>query len=325
MDPKLINEYKIYSPSRKRNAIILNYGCVLKEYNIILKNGSPFNIVLSHKTIGEYIMDDKTYMGAFVGRFCGRIKNSRFCIGDKEYKLTPNNGNSHLHGVLSRVIFNVKKHTNTEVVFEYDSPNGEDGFPGNIRLEVSYAFQNETLVFSVSATSDVDTIFAPSNHTYFSLSHSDNIFKSTLLMNAHSFYEIDSKVLKTGKVIKLNDCPLMDFRVEKSLSAISDYNSNVHLKNGHGLDHTFIFNETPSIRLENSTLKLTITTSEKNVHLYSGGFLSESCSHNDRGQMINDFDGIAFESETVGENLEPNIIRSNEPFTTSTSWFVEEK
>lgn len=325
MNTKLINEYKIYSPSKKRNATILNYGCVLKEYNIVLKNGSPFNIVLSHKTTDEYIKDDKTYMGAFVGRFCGRIKNSRFTINGKEYTLTPNDGNAHLHGVLSRVIFKMKKHTNTEVVFEYDSKSGEDGFPGNIHIEVSYAFQNETLVFSICAISDIDTVFSPSNHTYFSLSHMDNIFKSTLLMNAHSFYEIDSKVIKTGKVIKLNDCPLMDFRVKKPLSAISDYNSNVHLKNGHGLDHTFIFDETPIIRLENSDLKLTITTSEKNVHLYSGGFLNESSSYNDRGQMINDFDGIAFESETIGENLEPNIIERNTPYTTFTSWSVEEK
>lgn len=328
IDISKIEEYKILSPSSKRSAVILNYGCILKKFCIMLTNGEKFNCVLSHRTAKEYVKDEKTYMGAFVGRFCGRIKDSRFKIGDKEYTLTPNDGTSHLHGVLSRVIFNLKKHTSNEVVLEYDSPSGEDGFPGNIHIEVQYVFEGETLVFIVTALSDEDTVFAPANHTYFTLSHTPvaAIFKSTLEMNATSFYEINDDLLKTGERIYLTDYPEMDFRMRRSLSELAaGLFETPQIITGRGLDHTFHFREKPLITLENSRLKLDITSSEKNIHVYSGGSLHNSNSYDETGNKISCFAGIAFESDIMGEKLNPNIIRKGEKFITFTSWFIDEK
>ena len=328
MNVNEIKEYPIASLSSKRTATILNYGCILKSFNLVLKNKSIVNCVLSHKNTEDYVKDTSTYMGSFVGRFCGRIKNSRFQIDNREYNLVPNDGSSHLHGVLSRVLFKLKKHTTNEVVFEYDSPSGEDGFPGNMHIEVQYIFENENLVFRVNAISDQDTVFAPSNHTYFTLPDNGDksILRLSLQMNASSFYEIDDGILKTGKLISLKEYPQMDFRDARVLKYLVDEkNRSPQLIKGNGLDHTVHFNDKPEIVLESPVLKLSVTTSENNIHVYAGGSLLDSDSYNENGEQIENFDGIAFESEVSGLSVEPNIIKKNKPFSTYTSWYIEEK
>ena len=127
-----INEYIISNPGGLAVSV-LNYGCIIKNIWVPTKRG-PVDVVLGHDTYADYVKDfessGSTCCGAFVGRYANRIENAVFNVGGKTYQLEANNGPNHLHGCFSRKLYRVKAFGDT-LLMEAESPDGEDGFPGN--------------------------------------------------------------------------------------------------------------------------------------------------------------------------------------------------
>jgi hypothetical protein len=139
-----VTEYILSNPGGL-TVSVLDYGCVIKNIIVPAKNG-PVDVVLGHDTMADYENDftssGSTCCGAFVGRYANRIENAVFTLGGKTYQLEKNNGENHLHGCFSRKIYEVKYFGDT-LLMEAESPDGEDGFPGNLKLAVRYTLTED--------------------------------------------------------------------------------------------------------------------------------------------------------------------------------------
>ena len=166
-----INEYIISNPGGLAVSV-LNYGCIIKNIWVPTKRG-PVDVVLGHDTYADYVKDfessGSTCCGAFVGRYANRIENAVLNVGGKTYQLEANNGKNHLHGTFPRKLYEVKTFGDT-LLLEAESPDGEDGFPGNLKISVRYILtEDNALRMDYRVSSDADTIINLTNHTYFNL------------------------------------------------------------------------------------------------------------------------------------------------------------
>ena len=141
-----VDEYIISNPGGLEISV-LNYGCVIKNLFVPTKTGLV-DVVVGHDTLADYEADfnssGSTCCGAFVGRYANRIENAEFALGGKTYKLEANNGRNHLHGTFPRKIYDVKMFGDT-LLMETESPAGEDGFPGNLKVSVRYILTPDKL------------------------------------------------------------------------------------------------------------------------------------------------------------------------------------
>ena len=141
-----VTEYILSNPGGL-TVSVLDYGCIIKNIIVPAKNG-PVDVVLGHDTMADYEDDftssGSTCCGAFVGRYANRIENAEFSVGGKKYQLEPNNGKNHLHGTFPRKIYDVKAFGDT-LLLETESPAGEDGFPGNLKVSVRYILTPDKL------------------------------------------------------------------------------------------------------------------------------------------------------------------------------------
>ena len=139
-----VTEYILSNPGGL-TVSVLDYGCIIKNIIVPAKNG-PVDVVLGHDTMADYEDDftssGSTCCGAFVGRYANRIENATFSVGGKTYQLEANNGPNHLHGCFSRKLYRVKAFGDT-LLMEAESPDGEDGFPGNLKLAVRYTLTED--------------------------------------------------------------------------------------------------------------------------------------------------------------------------------------
>ena len=157
-----VDEYIISNPGGLEISV-LNYGCVIKNLFVPTKTGLV-DVVVGHDTLADYEADfnssGSTCCGAFVGRYANRIENAEFALGGKTYKLEANNGRNHLHGTFPRKIYDVKMFGDT-LLMETESPAGEDGFPGNLKVSVRYILTpDNTLRMDYRVSSDADTILS---------------------------------------------------------------------------------------------------------------------------------------------------------------------
>lgn len=155
-------------------ATILNYGCVIQSLVVKQKN---LDVVLGYETIDDYL-SDKNYVGAVVGRTVNYIENARLSFHGRKYLLSKNDGEGHLHGGnngLSKKIWEYQINKDN-LVFSTTCPDKEDGYPGNLQVQVTYSLKETSLCINYSALCDTDTPFNITNHSYFNLNGFGKIF-----------------------------------------------------------------------------------------------------------------------------------------------------
>ena len=241
-----VTEYILSNPGGL-TVSVLDYGCIIKNIIVPAKNG-PVDVVLGHDTMADYENDftssGSTCCGAFVGRYANRIENAVFTLGGKTYQLEKNNGENHLHGCFSRKLYRVKAFGDT-LLMEAESPDGEDGFPGNLKLAVRYTLtEDNTFRMDYRVSSDADTIVNLTNHSYFNLAGHDagSIENQTLVLKAEQFSPvIDSASIPTGEHAPVQGTP-MDFTSEKAIGAEIEADFE-QLKLTGGYDHNFILDK----------------------------------------------------------------------------------
>jgi len=267
---------------------LTNYGARVVSVLTPDKNGTMADIALGYSDIKSYLKDPM-YLGCIVGRYANRIDNAKFILNDKEYNLYKNDGVNTLHGGkegLDKKIWDAAQEGNT-VIFSYLSPDGEEGYPGNLIIKKSYTLtENNELHIRYDAETDQSTVINLSNHTYWNLKGEGDstILDHYILINADYYAPIDSEWIPTGELTKVAGSPF-DFTSGKKIG--SEINlDNEQLKNGQGYDHNWILNKDNANELsfaarlweETTGRSIEIFTSEPGIQFYSGNFMDGSIS-----------------------------------------------
>ena len=254
-------------------ATILEYGGIIQRLE---EKQSGIDIVQGYETIETYLKDQDTYSGAVIGRYCNRIGNGNFVLNGMVYPLYQNNGKNTLHG--GKFGFNQKifasKIENDTLVLSYISLDGEEGFPGELHLEVRYCLHDNSLDFAYKVHTDADTVFNITNHTYFNLRGYGSIMEHQFRINASRFGLINETGLTTDDTADVEQTPF-DFRTGKSLNeALSQDHEQIALANG--IDHHFLIDGAGSrefLTCDCDKLKLLVESDLPGFHFYTGNFL----------------------------------------------------
>lgn len=260
---------------------VLNYGGIITKLIVPDNNGNLSNVVLGYDSLEKY-QKASPFFGALCGRVAGRIGKASFKIDKKSYDLVKNNGENHLHGGLEgfdKKVFDIEEIENG-VSLAYVSPDGEEGYPGNLSLVVNYTFTEDNLLtIEYHAHTDKETPINLTNHTYFNLSGDFNksATEQVLMIDSDKIIELDEELIPTGQLIDITDTAF-DFRVEKTI--VNDIEDNHdQLRIGGGYDHPYVLNKNVQdeilLKDPSSGRKLTIETNQKCVVFYSGNFIPE--------------------------------------------------
>ena len=327
-----VTEYILSNPGGL-TVSVLDYGCIIKNIIVPAKNG-PVDVVLGHDTMADYEDDftssGSTCCGACVGRYANRIENATFSVGGKTYQLEANNGPNHLHGCFSRKLYRVKAFGDT-LLMEAESPDGEDGFPGNLKLAVRYTLtEDNTFRMDYRVSSDADTIVNLTNHSYFNLAGHDagSIENQTLVLKAEQFSPvIDSASIPTGEHAPVQGTP-MDFTSEKAIGAEIEADFE-QLKLTGGYDHNFILDKAVEGSIElmavasckESGITMEAFTDLPCVQFYAGNFIAPVTGKN--GVFYDKRNGFCLESQYVPnainqEGEEKPILEAGDTYDTTT-------
>lgn len=305
----------------------IEYGCTITKINVPDQNGNMENIVLGFDTLEEYI-DHSPYFGCVVGRSAGRIKNAAFEIEGVTYNFAKNDGENNLHGGpggFHQVIWDsaVEKTENeVKITFSYMSPDGEEGFPGNLDVNITYSFndQNELLI-TYKAESDQKTIVNLTNHSYFNLSGNlkRTVLDHVLTMPSDRFLELDDALLPTGREIPV-DGTVFDFRKGRSVSEGIESGDPQTIIVGGGFDHPFLLNPNGKIDLVDhvSGRKLEIETEEPAVVFYSGNMLPDDFSI--RGVRSQKHLGLCLETQKPPGMMDALFLEKGQVYLSKTKY-----
>jgi aldose 1-epimerase len=263
---------------------VTNYGARTVAIFAPDKNGNLHDVVLGFDSIDHYLTTDEIYHGAIVGRYANRIANGKFSIDNNTYTLPINNGPNHLHGGLKgfeSVVWDVIVCDNEKIRLQYVSPDGEQGYPGNLTSIVTYIVKGTSLEIEFEAVTDKATVVNLTNHAYFNLNGQGegSIHGHDLMINAEFFTPVDSTLIPSGELKPVEGTPF-DFRTFHKIGERVDGN-DIQLKTGGGYDHNFVLKTEQSDVLisaakavgDQTGIELEVLTTEPGVQLYTGNFM----------------------------------------------------
>lgn len=270
------------SNSAGMSVTVLDYGATIQSLCVPARSGRTIDVVLGYDTIAEY-EDNGGYLGATIGRMANRVGGASFSLGGRVYRLAPNEGDNHLHGGragFDKRMWQIVPEDNALLCTRL-SPDGEEGYPGNLRVGVAFRLSDENrLLICYEADTDQDTIVNLTNHSYFNLSGEGSILNHALQIFAGRFTENDSGCLPTGRLLDVAHTPF-DFRVAKRIGA--DINRNdLQLKYGNGYDHNFVLSGSRAAVLYSSVtgVELTVETDLPGIQVYSANALTPRAGKN---------------------------------------------
>ena len=266
-------------------AQIMTYGAIVVSLTAPDKNGTFDDIVLGYDHLAGYI-EDSPYFGAIVGRYGNRIAKGRFTLDGTTYTLATNDGENHLHGGIKgfdKVVWDdepVDRADAVGVKLTYLSKDGEEGYPGDLKVSVIYLLTNRNeLRIEYEATTDKATPVNVTHHGYFNLTGGRrDILGHELMLNADRFTPVDAGLIPTGELRPVQGTP-MDFRKRTAIGARID-DDDEQLRFGGGYDHNWVLNKKgDAMTLEAEVHEpttgrlMTVRTTEPGIQFYAGNFL----------------------------------------------------
>lgn len=260
-------------------ATLMSYGATLVSLHVPDNQGRIGDVVLGFDSLPGYL-GPNPYMGATIGRYANRIAGGRFVLEGHEYQLAKNDGPNHLHGGIrgfDKVIWQAEPFSQPSgigVRFSYLSPDGEEGYPGNLSCQVTYLLTNDCqLEISYQATTDRPTHLNLTNHSYFNLSAGarSNILDHELQIVASAFTPVKETLIPTGEIKPVAGTPF-DFRQPVRIGERIDQVPG-------GYDHNFVLDNKGELAVvarvfePDSGRKLELLTTEPGLQFYSGNFL----------------------------------------------------
>jgi len=297
-------------------ATITNYGGRLVSLWVPDKNGKLIDVVAGFESIDDYVNSTEPYFGATIGRYGNRIAKGKFKIDGIAYSSSINNPPNMLHGGKNGFqgkVFDAKQTADSVLELTCLSEDGEEGFPGNLNVKVTYTLTyDNALKIEYEATTDKKTVVNLTNHAFWNLNGegSGTILNHTLWINADSYTPVDPTLIPTGEILPVKETPF-DFTIPTAIGKRIDTNSNAQLKNGKGYDHNFVLNTNKDTGLQHaayitgdqSGIQMDIYTKEPGLQFYSGNFMQSKNSM--KGGKKDDF-RTAFSLETQHFPDSPN-------------------
>lgn len=281
LDGKPIKLYRLQNKNGM-SVELSNYGATLVALYVPDKNGKIGNVVLGYDDIKGYYQG-KSYFGCVVGRYANRIANGKFQIDAQTYAAPINNGMNTLHGGIKSIDKQVWKarQINDGVVFSIVVKDGENGYPGDLKLKVTYSLREDNnLAIDYEASTNKTTVINVTNHAYFNLTGDpiQTILSHNIQLNASQFTPVDITLIPLGAHADVANTPF-DFRVLKKIG--KDINAkDSQIVFGKGYDHNFVlYLSEKSLKLaaiveeEESGRKMEVFTTEPGIQFYTGNFL----------------------------------------------------
>ena len=268
-------------------AKITNYGGIVVSLKTPDRKGSLSDVVLGYETVDGYVRKNP-FFGSLVGRYGNRIGQAKFSLNGVEYQLARNNGRNHLHGGLvgfDKKVWQARPGKSADGVgleLTYLSRDGEEGYPGNLSVTVTYTLTNNNgLRIDYLATTDKDTIVNLTNHSYFNLAGEGTILGHQLVLNADRFTPVDSELITTGELRSVKGTAL-DFLQPHAIGERIDATEE-QIVFGKGYDHNFVLNHAAgtlglaaSVYEPTTGRAMEVYTTEPGVQFYTGNFLDGS-------------------------------------------------
>jgi aldose 1-epimerase len=291
---------------------ITNYGAKIIRLIVADKNGKFDDVVLAFDTLEE-VIEKEIYFGAVCGRFANRIKDGKFSIDGVEYTLPINNGTNSLHGGVhgyNEKVWTVKSVSQQELVLELFSPDGEEGYPGNLTITCTYILSDDNEIkMHYEATTDKATIIGLTNHSYFNLKGAGNgtIKDHTLQINADFYTVLDESFALTGEIRPVAETPF-DFRSAKAVGEVID--DEVYVP-GWGIDNNWCLRKEQAgdcvlagtVYEPTTGRKMETFTTQPGMQIYTGNWMDKIVGK--EGKIYDRQDAICL--ETQGFPNSPNV------------------
>ncbi|MEM9649761.1 MAG: aldose epimerase family protein [Bacteroidota bacterium] len=265
-------------------AEISNYGGRVLSLWLPDREGNFSDVVHGPASIHDAMDEKYQYFGAIIGRYANRVQNAQFILEGNTYNITRNNGENHLHGGVkgfNNVVWDVIAYGGGKLELSYFSKDGEEGFPGNLKVLVTYELTNDNeLKISYSAVTDRPTVVNLTHHSFFNLAGAGEgtIYDHELQINASSFTPIDENGIPSGLMQEVKNTPF-DFSKKHRIGDRIDLD-NEQLAYGNGFDHNYIINKdigetayAASVFEPSTGRIMEVYTNEPGIQFYSGNFL----------------------------------------------------
>ncbi len=306
----------------RMSATILTYGGIVSELHVPDRNGVTADVVLGFDTLNDYLTKNGPYFGATIGRVGNRIAGGKFLLDGEEYTLAVNNGRNALHGGLKgfdKRVWSVAEPvtpSGDSVALSYMSPDGEEGYPGNLSVSVTFTVtEDDALRIDYTATTDQPTPINLTNHSYFNLAGagSGDVLGHEVMLACDRYTPVDETLIPTGAIAPVAGTPL-DFTSPKPIG------SRIEEVGGDpvGYDHNFVIREggqdaclAARVREPGSGRMLEMFTTEPGVQFYTGNFLDGNIVGK-RGASYGKHHGFCLEAQHFPDSVNqagfPSII-----------------
>lgn len=274
-----------------------NYGARWISMWVPDRKGDPDDVLLGFDTLTDYKNANEKYHGAIVGRVCGRINQARFCLSDKEYKLTANDvygfpEKNHLHGGITAFhnrVWEIINATENHVTFSLFSPHGDESYPGNLKIQVTYTLTPDNcLRMECTAKADQLTPVNLTNHAFFNLQKEKqhkNVLSHLLTLQSTSIVTCDDELIPTGKIDPVSNT-FLDFSSPKTIAA-SILSGDDTVKRDNGFSVAFALNKKNTnldlaavLEDKESGRIMELYTNQLSLQVYTGYFMDGT----DRGR-----------------------------------------
>lgn len=338
---KTVNKYIITAIAGIQVSVI-NYGATVTSIIVPDRSGAPADVVLGFDSLDEYIKAGNYYIGGICGRFANRIAGARFRINGSEYTLTGNDGGHCLHGGnhgFDKVFWEGNILPDGDgVEFTYYSKDGEEGFPGNLSVTVTYRVEQHSLVITYSGITDKPTPVNLTSHCYFNLSgiEESDILDHQVEIDSSRYLQVDPSFIPTGSYQQVEQS-LMDFRQFRKAGDV--------LEKLNGIDHCWVLEnnagamkKAAELIHEKSGRTMQVFTTQPGIHFYSGHFLNGNTNGNGKHTAFGKYAGLCLEAQHFPDSpnhpsFPPTILLPGEryseqtiySFSTDTHKFVKTK
>lgn len=301
---------------------LTNYGAAITSIKMPDKNGELEEIVLGYDEIEPYL-DNTNYFGCVAGRYANRIAKGKFILNGAEHRLSRNEGDNTLHGGkvgISKKTFKAQP-LGEEVIFTITSPDGDQGFPGNLEIKVTYALTDDNVVvITYDAVSDKDTIINLTNHSYFNLNGCKrDILNNIVQINSDEITAVDESLIPTGEIIEVGGTPY-DLRKPTELSEYIP----VPLEGGYDVNYVLKGADCAEVYSPDTGIKMRVKTDLPGVQFYTAGALAQNTPG--RGEQIyKPFYGLCLETQNFPDainhkNFPSGVLKAGETYHSVTEY-----
>lgn len=312
-------------------AVVTDYGAALVQLLVPDREGTVQDVVLGYDDLRGYEAGDK-YFGATVGRVANRIGRASFELNGKTYQLTQNDHQNSLHGgrdYYNQRMWEVEEADDSHVTFLLHSGDGDQGYPGDVDIHVSYALTDENeLRIHYRAVPESDTLLNLTNHSYFNLAGhaSGTVLEQQVIIDADAYTRADAESIPTGEIVPVEGTP-MDFRVSKPIGQDIEMDYEALILGG-GYDHNWVLNgsgyrKVAEMSAEATGIQMEVYTDLPGIQFYTANFLThepgkEGAAYDKRAAAC--FETQYFPDAVHKEHFQGPVVKAGEVYDTVTAY-----